>query len=306
MKAAISERPKAADKVVPIAQLVKLDLDLIVRNPNQPREYFDPGKLKLLAETIKERGDIEDAVKVSRYQDGLFMLIDGERRWRAAKLAGVSAISAIIKPRLSESEMYEISSLLNFCKEEMTFFEKARAFDRIMKERGINQVQLEKLIGVPQTEISNYLKVLNLIPEIQQLLRRQEIGIALALNLSNFKPEHQLGMFKAFNELVEKRGKPFNIIEISRVIRKIAEEKGFARRSKKHESRILSSDQMTGKAFERTMTNFCAELSRVCDLDRNQLLKLKDPSARMVLQFIEDLQERLSQAEQEISKKIDS
>jgi len=292
-------------KVISMARVVKLGLEQIIPNPDQPREYFDQQRLALLAETIKARGDVVEPVRVTpQGGNGVFMIVNGERRWRAAKIAGVAAISCLIEGDLSKDEMFELSALLNFCQEQMTYLEKAKAFHRIMTQHSFNQTQLSKLLGVHQVEICNYLKMLNLIPEIQQLLKERKIGNAIALNISNFKAEHQAEILAAFNELVQKRGRPFNASETSRLIKQIAEKRRFALRTAKYSSKVLSSSEMVGHAFERAMNAFTTELSKLCDLDKGQLCKLKNPSARLILEFIENLQKRLAMAENEIQEKL--
>lgn len=291
------------EKIVSITQVVKLDVNSIIPNPNQPRKEFEPEALALLAETIKTRGDVEDPVKVCPWKDGFYMLIDGERRWRGAKLASVTHISAIIRPPLSKSEMHEISVLLNLCKRDMTPLEKGIAFAKIMENRGINQADLSKMVGISPPEISAYLKFLNLHPEMQQLLKERRITTAIALNLANHKPEHQHDILSALNEQLSKKRSRASAVDISRMIRKIAEEKGYilSRRRRK----FYSSAELAASSFERTMNDFCSELAKICNLERNYLLQLKDPSVRNILEFIDIVKDRLSRAEDIITEKIE-
>jgi ParB/RepB/Spo0J family partition protein len=301
---------KVTERIVSIAPVVKLNVNSIMPNPEQPRKYFEPTALILLAETIKTRGDVEDPVKVSPYNETHYMLVDGERRWRAAKIAGVSHISSIIKSGLSKNEMHEISALLNFCKADMTYLEKAEALDRIMKNRGINQAQLSKVVGLSPQEISNYLRALNLHPEIKQLWREAKISNIIAMNLAFHHKVHQPEIFNALTELLSEKHKvgrkrKTDAIAIARMIRKIAEEKGYAVRRRKRGKLPNSSYQSTAKHFERIMDAFCTELSRICDLETEQLRRLENPSARMILQFIEVVQERLQRAETTMTEKIE-
>lgn len=300
-------KTKATERIASIVPVVKLNVNSIIPNPNQPRTYFDPTKLSLLAETIKIRGDVENPVQVSPHDDELYMLTDGERRWRGAKMAGIEYISAIIKPCLSDNERHEISALLNFCTQDMSYLEKGEALARIMRDKGINQTQLSKVVGLTQPEISNYLRALNLHPDIKKLWRERKITNVIAMNLAFHRIEHQLDILDSLTELLSRKGRGKirrDAIGIARIVRRIAEEKGYVHR-RKRKGTMRSSAEITGRAFEKALDVFLSELLKVCDLERSNLLQLRDPSARNILDFIEIAQGRLSRAENIITEKIE-
>lgn len=152
----------------------EISLDQIQPNPFQPREVFDDEKLRELASSIKEHGILQ-AVVVSPTGDGNFFLVAGERRCRAARIAGLSSVPAIIKS-LDRKTMLEIALIENLQREDLNPVEEARAYKRLMQEYNYTQEELARRIGRSRPSIANSIRLLSLPGEILELLAQGEIS----------------------------------------------------------------------------------------------------------------------------------
>lgn len=159
-------------------EIVKIELDKIKPNKNQPRKIFNEDKLKELAESIKSKGVIQPII-VSRNTDGTYNLIAGERRWRAAKIAGLKEIPSLIKDYSSQDSI-EIALIENIQREELNPLETAEAFDRLIKDFKITQEELSQRVGKERATITNYLRVLKLPDEVKRFINAEQISIGQA------------------------------------------------------------------------------------------------------------------------------
>ncbi len=162
-------------------EVIKLDIDRILPGEDQPRKVFRDESLKELAESIKEKGVIQPVI-VKRTGDGTFRLIAGERRWRAAKIAGLKKIPAIIKDYASKDAL-EIALIENIQREDLDPVETALAFERLQKEYNLTQEEIAKKVGKDRATVANYLRLLNLPDEIKRYIHEGKItfGHARAL-----------------------------------------------------------------------------------------------------------------------------
>lgn len=148
-------------------RVVNIDLDLICPNPNQPRKNFDSLGLEELAESIKENGVLQP-ISVRRLSAG-YEIVAGERRWRASRMAGLAKIPAIIveaTPRKSAL----IALLENLQREDLSFFEIAEGYRRLIHDQGLTQEELARRLGKSQSTVANKLRLLRFSPEIQRLI----------------------------------------------------------------------------------------------------------------------------------------
>jgi ParB family chromosome partitioning protein len=142
------------------SSVLELNIDRIVPHKEQPRRTFKDETLKELAQSIKEKGIIQPVI-VTRSDDGLFTLIAGERRWRAAKLLGMTTIPALIKDVASE-EIFELALIENIQREDLNPIETAEAFQRLMNDFEMTQDDLSSKVGKDRATISNYVRLLKL------------------------------------------------------------------------------------------------------------------------------------------------
>lgn len=172
-------------------------LDLITANPNQPRKSFDEQALKELANSIKEHGVIMPIV-VNDNGDGTYMIIAGERRFRASKLAGMQTIPVVIR-NYSEREIKEISLIENLQREDLNPIEAATAMKQLMNDYKLTQDELAERIGKSRPAIANTLRLLNLCPEVISLVSEGKLSAGHARTIITLPAEEQV---KFANEAV--------------------------------------------------------------------------------------------------------
>jgi ParB family chromosome partitioning protein len=160
--------------------LVELGIDQIEPNPNQPRKAFESSSLEELAASIRASGVIQPIV-VRQIADG-YQLIAGERRWRAARLAGLERIPAVVR-EATDAESLELALVENLLREDLNPIEEAEGYRHLLSQFGWTQEQLAQRIGRDRTSIANVLRLLRLPDEIQADLRggRLTMGHARAL-----------------------------------------------------------------------------------------------------------------------------
>lgn len=152
----------------------ELDMADIRPNPDQPRKIFDRDKLVELAESIRSHGVMQPLL-VCEYEGGGWMIVAGERRFRAAELAGLDKLPCIVR-NFSGAELAEISLLENIQREDLTPLEEAEAFYALMKEYGYKQEDLSASLGKSRSSIANTLRLLSLAPQEKQALSRGDIS----------------------------------------------------------------------------------------------------------------------------------
>ncbi|MBQ8426700.1 MAG: ParB/RepB/Spo0J family partition protein [Clostridia bacterium] len=147
--------------------VTEIDVSSIFANPNQPRKVFDEGALKELADSISKHGVIMPII-VNKSGDR-YMIIAGERRFRASKLAGLKKVPVIVKT-YNERQIKEISLIENLQREDLNPIEAATAMRSLMDEYGMTQEDLADRIGKSRSAIANTLRLLNLAPEVIKMV----------------------------------------------------------------------------------------------------------------------------------------
>ena len=186
-------------------QIVHLSLSEIGVNPYQPRRVFDNEALQELADSFTAKGIIQP-VLVRRLGDGQFQLIAGERRLRAAKLAGLGRIPAIVRAA-SDAESMEIALIENLQRKDLNPIEAGRAFQRLMKEFGLTQEELSARIAKDRSSIANTVRLLSLPSEVQAWVEEEQLSLGHAkvlLALANPDEQIRLGR-KVVNERLSVR-----------------------------------------------------------------------------------------------------
>lgn len=174
--------------------IVNISIDSIVPNPRQPRTSFNESSLRELADSIKGSG-VAQPILV-RMRKGNYELVAGERRLRAAKIAGLSAIPAIIKD-FSDEESIQLALIENLQREDLNPMDEAEAYGRLVSEFNLSQADIAKKVSKDRSTVGNMLRLLELPQEIQKSLRKEDlsVGHARAL-LSITDKEKQLLLFR--------------------------------------------------------------------------------------------------------------
>jgi len=176
--------------------LLLLDIEKIFPNKNQPRKNFEKQALLDLSQSIKENGILQ-AILVKKTEEG-YQIIAGERRWRAAGLAGLKKIPAVLKEASSKKEVELWALVENLQREDLNPMEQAQALQKIMQEASWSQETLAKHLGLSRPSIANSLRLLSLDPEVQDLVWNNKLSFSQARELLQFKnPEKQREIARA-------------------------------------------------------------------------------------------------------------
>lgn len=170
--------------------LREISVDAIVANPHQPRQALDPVALQELADSIREHGLIQPLIVTQQGQR--YQLITGERRWRAAKRAGLTRVPALVKDATSQ-QMLELALVENIQREDLNPLEEASAYRQLMEGFGLTQTQVAQRVGKSRAAVANSVRLLRLPQEVKESLAAGQIteGHARAL-LGLPEPEAQL------------------------------------------------------------------------------------------------------------------
>ena len=155
-------------------ELRQLPVDRIVPNPDQPRRRFDEDALVALAESIKERGVLQP-VLVRPLPAGNYELIAGERRWRAAQVAGLEMMPAIVRADTSASRL-ELALIENMAREDLNPIEEARACEALTEELGLSREDVGRRVGRGRVAVSNLLRLLDLPDEALELIEQGRLS----------------------------------------------------------------------------------------------------------------------------------
>jgi len=156
---------------------IEISLANITPNPHQPRRNFDDGQLTRLAESLKSSGMIQPIV-VKKSKDG-YQLIAGERRLRAAKIAGFTQIPAIFREVDAQAQA-QLALVENIQREDLNPLDRAFAYQALIDQQGLTQAELAERLGEERSGIANYLRLLQLAKTVQQLLRDEKISFGHA------------------------------------------------------------------------------------------------------------------------------
>lgn len=151
-----------------------LKLSQIEPNANQPRKVFDNEKLQLLANSIAEHGIVQP-ITVRKNDNGFYTIIAGERRWRAARIAGLSDVPVVIKD-YDDKTVAEVSLIENLQREDLNPIEEAMGYSRLIEEFEMTQEEVSKKVGKSRSAVTNSLRLLNLAPNVRKLLEQLEIS----------------------------------------------------------------------------------------------------------------------------------
>ena len=170
-------KTKIEEKPVTREGVEKVEIKKIYANPNQPRKKFDKESLNELAESIKLHGLIQPLV-LNKMPDG-YMIIAGERRFRACKMAGLTEVEAIVK-EYSTKQVAEISIIENLQREDLNPVELAKGVKRLMDEFGLTQEKVAERLGKSRSAIANTLRILSLYPEVLELVENGKVSFGHA------------------------------------------------------------------------------------------------------------------------------
>jgi ParB family chromosome partitioning protein len=226
------------ENVVDDTEILDVSVGAVSPNPFQPRKTFNDESLQDLAASIREHGIIQPLI-VRRTPGGI-ELIAGERRLRAAKLAGLTSVPVIVR-EINDKEMAELAMIENLQREDLHYLEAAEGFQQLLNNFGLTQEELAKRVGKNQSTIANKLRLLRLGTEVQQALvadnlterharallkledpaKQQEALSAIAQNGLNVRETENLvdGMLEDISREMSKKAPRQNVVKIIRDVR---------------------------------------------------------------------------------------
>ena len=205
-----AQKTKVDEKVVEKKVIVKEPAETIVKinevepNKNQPRRTFDEDALLELAESIKQHGVIQPLIVKKR--DKYYEIIAGERRWRAAKMAGLKEIPIVIKD-LSDQEIMEVALIENIQREDLNPIEEAQAYQRLIKEYNYKQDELAERVSKSRVAVTNSMRLLKLDERVQKMIIDDMISAGHAralLAITDSEKQYTIAM-KVFDEKLSVR-----------------------------------------------------------------------------------------------------
>ena len=173
----------------------EVPIERIQPNPSQPRREFDDEALQELADSIREIGIVQP-ISLRSTGDGMYQIIAGERRWRAAALAGLSTVPAYIRTA-DDEKMMQMALVENIQREDLNAIEIALAYQNLIEQYGLKQEELSLKVGKKRATVANYLRLLKLPAQVQMALKTKQIaqGHARAL-LALHSPAMQVRLFE--------------------------------------------------------------------------------------------------------------
>jgi ParB family transcriptional regulator, chromosome partitioning protein len=201
-----------------------ISVDSIKANPYQPRKEFDIKELNELAESIRQKGVIQ-ALTLRKADDGSYELISGERRLRAARIAGLEKVPAYLIDVSTKEDLLEIALIENIQRQDLNALEVAEAYQRLMKECRLTQEQVALKVAKSRSAVTNTLRLLNLPEEIKESIRKGDIteGHARAILAADSEIDQLLLWKKITGENLSVRKSE----ELSKKLKKAPREKKF-------------------------------------------------------------------------------
>jgi ParB family chromosome partitioning protein len=205
---------------------IELDIRNIIFNKSQPRENFDEEKLNELTESIKQNGILQPITVKQSDAAGMFELIAGERRVRAAMRAGLSTVPAYIY-KTQPDNMMELALIENIQREDLNPMELSNAYKRLVEEYGLTQEQIAEKVSRQRSTITNFLRLQKLPAEIQESLRKGDITEAHARMI--LRVDNEKGQFGIWKKILEEN---LTVRELDELTKKFAKPKKTVKKIK--------------------------------------------------------------------------
>jgi len=195
-----------------IMKLLNLKIDKIVTNSNQPRKYFDNGKMSELKDSIKNSGLLQP-ITVRKISNGKYEIVAGERRYRACRELGMESIP-VIEMNVGDARGYELSVLENIQRENLNPIEEAESYLMLMEVYGYTQEKLSEKLGKTRSSVSNKMRILKLPASVKEMVKKGEISYGHARTLLSLSDEKKIE--EAAKEIINKR---YSVREIERRVK---------------------------------------------------------------------------------------
>ena len=264
---AILEAENYIDELPAVSRMEEIDIELITPNPKQPRTIFDDDALEELADSIATLGLIQP-ITVRKESSGKYIIISGERRWRASRLAGRKSIPAYVR-EADDKELHEMALVENIQRQDLNAMEIAISLQRLIDECGVTQETVAQRVGKKRSTIANYLRLMQLSPEVQAALKANLITMGHAKAIAGVEVELQPSIVK---KVIKKE---LSVRATEQLVKKLSSEEP------------AKANSEVGEEFPEIYTKVVEQLSRLLSED----IKIKrsaDGSGKIVVGFASD------------------
>lgn len=275
------------------SQVQNINIDLIIPNRFQPRLSFDEKALNELAESIKQHGIIQPLI-VRQLADK-YEIIAGERRYKAATLAGLSTVPVIVT-NLSDAKSAEVALVENIQRKNLSSIEEALSYKRKIDKDNLTQEQLAKLLGLSQSTVANRLRLLNLSNEVQDALLKEKISERHARSLLQISDKNKQN--ELLNRIITER---LTVRQLDEIIKKeLSSPSTYAEEAPSNLEQPLSSEPEAEPIPEQTPSTQIESLDVLGDdntLDNSNNIFDAEPDASMPSETLEKLDKEPQQEE---------
>ena len=213
-----------------VEDAVKIDINKVEPNRDQPRKKFDEDALVELAESIKQFGILQPLIVQQR--EDYYEIIAGERRWRAAKIAGLKEVPVLIK-NLTEQEIMEISLIENIQREDLNPIEEALAYKRLLEEFHLKQDEVAERVSKSRTAVTNAIRLLKLNDKVQQMVIDEMLSTGHARALLGIEDQE-----KQYNLAQRIFDEKLSVRDTEKLVKNIQNEKKNTSESKKLDPKL--------------------------------------------------------------------
>lgn len=229
--------------------ITNVDVNKIIPNKYQPRKHFDVGALQELADSIKELGVIQPILVSSLEDEGKYMLIAGERRLRASKLADLKVVPVIISEYTNE-QIAEIALIENLQRENLNFFEEAEGYSKLMFEFKLTQEATASRVGKKQSTIANKVRLLRLPVEVKKLIIDNKLSERHARAL--LKLPFKEVQFEFVNNVIKRR---LNVRQTEKLVEEYLKEHENPKKKKKNELIVVKDVRIYLNSIKQIVKN---------------------------------------------------
>ena len=265
---AILEMESYVEELPAVSRMEEIDIESIIPNPKQPRTIFDDDALEELADSIATLGLIQP-ITVRREADGKYIIISGERRWRASKLAGRKTIPAYIR-EADDKELHEMALVENIQRQDLNAMEIAISLQRLIDECGVTQETVAQRVGKKRSTVANYLRLMSMCPEVQAALKGNLITMGHAKAIAAAAEEAQPSIVK---KVIKKE---LSVRATEQLVKKLAEGK-------------TTTEAAAEEEFPEIYTRAVEQLSKLVG-EEIKIKRSADGSGKIIIGFASDQQ----------------
>lgn len=259
----INDTEKALSQDTAPSSINEVEVELIHANPSQPRHEFDEQALADLAASIKSIGIIQP-ITLRQEEDGSYLIIAGERRYRAAQLAGLESVPAYIR-KVSDDAVMEMALIENIQREDLNAIEVALAYQQLQSRNGITQEELAQRVGKSRATVANFMRLLRLPAEIQLALKDKRLSMGHARALLGIEDAEQ--QVALYHQIV---AQDMSVRKVESLVRdfiegRILDFRQDTKQPAKKDKSADASNELFGMMSQRLSEMFSTKVKMVCN-----------------------------------------